>query len=296
MPGGSLNQAKRRSVIDGNNTFASATVTLGGTGNVPIFTLTREEPTRDELIKELARKRTLDITVPEKVDEMVTPIIAMREDIIDKVKSLNGNNATAILEAIEAAIPVKIAKKVTKVMLGELLFKMHGAIDRYINAAEDEGSRTLRGINSLFEKLDSAMKSAVSNFMSDQLTSHKSCFPTQTHTQKSRQYCIDGYKPFDTVNQTCIGCQHPYIDEPNTNTSLQGDHLKSLREFEARKKEAKTAATKSGSKAKNITAPKLAQPIRQCHCHQFRCLSNTSDTGTSCPIKCIDRINLVMIT
>ena len=137
-----------------------------------------------------------------------------------------------------------------------------------------------------FKMIDNAIKTAISNFQADHPAKQSNCFPTLKQSDKNRKYLQLGYKPADPAHAICINCSHSFVDEPNSNLSLQSDHEKALREYEKKKKDAKEDAEKNKTTAKRIPAPKLIQPYQQCHCSQMFCLNIGSTVGTSCPIKC----------
>ena len=103
MAGGSVAQAKRRSSTGGNNN----SVLEIGTAS---FQLVEKEPTREEILMELVKKRCLNINNPEKLKTIIIPIINERKAIMQSVTAC-GNDALA--QAMDAAIPKETPKTIS---------------------------------------------------------------------------------------------------------------------------------------------------------------------------------------
>ena len=54
----------------------------------------------------------------------------------------------------------------------------------------------------------------------------------RSDAQLARKYCQDGgFKPLDTVYQTCIFCKHEFVDEDENNKKLPETNLKREAEY-----------------------------------------------------------------
>jgi hypothetical protein len=159
---------------------------------------------------------------------------------------------------------------------------MHIAMKEYVENA----NRPLRAVLKVYEPLDLAVKTAISNLQSEHQMQQSSCFPTLSVGEKEQKYKQNDYLPADAAHRICILCNHPYVDEPNINKSLQEKYEKKLRIHEEWKEEAKKEAAKKNLNLRWIPVPKLIQPYHQCHCHQMFCLGIKSQLGSSCPVEC----------
>jgi hypothetical protein len=133
------------------------------------------------------------------------------------------------------------------------------------------------------------IKTADSNLQNDAQMKQSNCFPGLTLQQKAQKYKQNGFVPEDPAHLKCIICSHEFVDKPNKNKMLQADFQKLLQAYEEKKQVAKEEAKKNNLVAPcRVTAPKLSQPYRQCHCHQMFCVSVGTNIGSSCPIQCKD--------
>ena len=254
MMGGSINQAKRRSAsID---TDSSATSVDGNVVNIHgnKLELATQYPNQEDLLAELAKKRTMNMTISQKIKNILTIPIENRPALIEQAKKA-GNNSTELVRKLESSIPIDVPTSLTGPQIANNILQMHSSIKALIDVA----SRPSRIVMKAFETLDLAMKMAVSNFQADHQAKQSSCFPALSFGERNRKYKQDGYLPADSAHRTCIGCNHNYVDEPNSNKFLQQKYETMLREFENKKKAAQDKAKKNGT-TKRIKAPKLSQP------------------------------------
>lgn len=275
MAGGSLAQAKRRSSSDTDSSRARNVITINGMS----LELNAVEPTQQELLVEIAKKRTVNKTIPQKLKDIADPIVKERALIIT---TANGQVNESVATKLEDSTPGTTPKTLSGSALAACLLAMHSAFELCI----DKQQRPSRCVTKAHDSLDEVVKTAISNFQMDKQEGSSCCFPTLTHSQQQRKCKQDGCVPSDPAHQRCIACGHMHIDEPNSNKDLQQKHLQEMREFERKKQAAKDDAAKNKSAPKRITAPKLVQACQQCHCSQLCCVSVGTVAGSSCPIKC----------
>jgi hypothetical protein len=205
---GTLKQAQRRS--DRNNDAEENSFEVNGSK----LQLITPEPTHEDILLELAKKRTCDLKLPEKTQQLIAPCVKERKSIIDQAKRISSD---AIAEKIAEAIPIEIPKtKYNGPQVAKLIFTIHAALKGCVTAA----SRPARVITNVFEPLDHAIKVAISNYQNDHQAKMSNVFPTLTLLQKERRYCVGGFLPTDKAHRICIGCNHEFVDEPDTNKGL----------------------------------------------------------------------------
>jgi hypothetical protein len=193
--------------------------------------------------------------------------------LIERAKSTGNNRVTKL---IESSIPSVIPRSMSGPSLGKAIIDIHAALKSLMEAMPRPCCTTTK----LFEQLDEAIMMAVSYFLSDMQSKQLSCFPSLTPAQCNRKYLQDGFLPSDEAHQLWIGCNHAFVDEPNTNKGLEAKYAKELAEFNRKKEEAK-----QNDSNKCIAAPEMSMPYRQHHCLQIYCVNVQSAIGNSCPIK-----------
>lgn len=92
----------------------------------------------------------------------------------------------------------------------------------------------------------------------------------------------------DPGNCVCLRCKHIYVDEPDTNKTLQQDYNALMRKHYEAAEKAKAEANKNGTAVKKTKPPEKPKPHVLWHCSQMRCVSVGISFGTSCPIDCKD--------
>jgi hypothetical protein len=114
-----------------------------------------------------------------------------------------------------------------------------------------------------------------------------------------RHYLVDGYLPVCVESRKCITCDHPFVDEPNTNKVAQRSNEIKKTQYDAQVAndlqvwaQGGTVHTTSGTilkEGRTRPQPSYQHLIYKCHCAEFSC---SSDVGVvpkrECPIQCID--------
>lgn len=222
---GSLRQAKRRSndATDKTQPSSKADTMLFDGNQLQLLT---PEPDQEQLLSELARKRTLNKTIPQKINSLLKPIIEERDFILNRAKSLpiiDASKATNIATKLEKAIPSDLPKTQSGPQQSKNILAIHTAMKQYVEAS----MRPSRQVMKLYEPLDLAIKVVISSFQSDYQTKQSACFPSLNYNEKLQKYKQNGFVPTNIEHRTCIGCGHGYMDEPDSNKSLQQDYCTS---------------------------------------------------------------------
>lgn len=124
MAGGIAAQAKRRSgSSDGNNGTSneSASVHVEGASSQ----IAPPEPNQEELLSELAKKRTLGLTMPQKTQQVIKPIVEGRASVIEAAKNQSTPNLALKLSGVILLVTPKTLSGDT---LAKLLLDMHSAL------------------------------------------------------------------------------------------------------------------------------------------------------------------------
>ena len=103
MIGGSLAQAKRRS---SNNSSTSMTNSIEINGQSLMIVI--PEPDQEELLVEIARKRTLGLTIGQKVQQVIMPVVNNRDPILNSAQKLP--DSTGLVSKLREAIPFELPK------------------------------------------------------------------------------------------------------------------------------------------------------------------------------------------
>jgi hypothetical protein len=278
MAGGAVNQAKRRSNDAETAQEEASIINVGGN---PIE-LDSATPNQDQLLHELARKRTLGMTLPEKLTKIIGPAVTGRKEILSIVKAQTRSDP--ITSKIANAIPNEIPKTMAGPQIALKILEIHTAL----KASVEGTHRPSHQVSKVFSRFDDAIKSAISHFQADRQTKSKSCFPPLSASEKARKYKQRGYLPSDPAHRICIICNHEYCDEPDSNKTLQKKYADEQLQYNLKKQAAKEEAAKTKTKERRINPPKCLPPYRQCHCQQLYCVTVGSKLGSSCPLDCID--------
>ncbi|CAB9521798.1 unknown protein [Seminavis robusta] len=209
---------------------------------------------------ELAKKRTLNCSLQEKKDRLVTPIVDQRDDILKTVKKkLPGPNPTTnspIYDALDRAIPKSFAKTANGEKMAKAVLGMYSALNACIEVLEEDGARVPRLLSRHFEELKLAIDSATANFQANALSKCSSVFVALTTQQKERCYKQNGFLPTDEAHRICVGCKHQFVDEPDTNKTVAEKNKVNRRAFEEKKKQAEEEAKQNKTKPKRMLAQK----------------------------------------
>ena len=170
--------------------------------------------------------------------------------MIKKIQQLQSSCTSKLVADVKKAIPLKIKSQHTGIKIGRMILEIHSAIKNYTEVTEKAGFRVVHIFSIPFEPLVKAMQSAISNIWSQQYANQNSCFPNITNDQWNRKYLEDGYVPIDEAYQVCLGCAHWFVDEPNTNKTLQEKYLRDMREFEEKKKQQRALPRRQEKKQK----------------------------------------------
>jgi hypothetical protein len=109
-----------------------------------------------------------------------------------------------------------------------------------------------------YSKLEELVKATISNFQSDHQVKQSNCFPSLTPQQKEHKYKVNGFLPTNKAHLICILCKYEYVDEADSNKTLQAKYEQDLRAYKEKMKKAKEDATKNNTTNKRINAPRLA--------------------------------------
>ena len=116
--------------------------------------------------------------------------------------------------------------------------------------------------------------------------------------QKNRKFMTQGgFLPVDEEYRSCAFCGHRCVDEPVENKTVNEKNEQLLLEDQRLAREWELSEAGNGprpkksngkdykSKPKPLKREKL---LIQCHCHEFTCTRQNSDTGSTCIFACLD--------
>ena len=154
--------SESKSESESEDDFHGGELQVDSDGN-PKLTFHNYKPSRDELVNELAKKRTLGMTIPQKIKECILPFVTQRNEMIKKIQQLQSSCTSKLVADVKKAIPLKIKSQHTGIKIGRMILEIHSAIKNYMEVTEKAGFRVVHIFSIPFEPLDKAMQSAISN-------------------------------------------------------------------------------------------------------------------------------------
>jgi hypothetical protein len=153
MPGGSVVQARRRSIEDEDSDVAlgsTTTLKLEGGGSLQLIT---PVPNQDELKSELTKRRCLNLSLVDKLKTIVGPTVEERDFIVETAKKTNPPLAAKISQVI----PIDLPKKAMGPQVAALIVTIHSALQTLVEATTRSSCQVLK----VFDKFDLAVKTAI---------------------------------------------------------------------------------------------------------------------------------------
>lgn len=106
-----------------------------------------------------------------------------------------------------------------------------------------------------------------------------------------------GFLPVDEEYRSCAFCGHRCVDEPAENKTVNERNDQLLLEDQRLAREWELSEAGNGARPKKSNGKdyrskpkplKREKLLVQCHCHEFTCTRQNSDTGSTCIFACLD--------